>query len=284
MERVGVVVHPSRPVGDAIELLAAWTRERGLDLVQVRSADGPSVAPAGDVTACDLVVALGGDGTILKALHTSAPSHTPVMGVAYGSLGALTAVAVDGLREALERFGAGDWRARDLPALVVETPDGHASSAVNDLVIARRRGTQLLVDVYVRGDLYVRLAGDGVIVATPLGSSAYSMAAGGSLLEEGTEGFLCTPLSMHGGCGPPLVVAGDARVTLELHPGYSGFYVDIDGFAVETDATRFDVTRTEGHATLVVFEDSPTGFSRLRARGLIADSPRVVRAHPAAPV
>lgn len=101
------------------------------------------------------------------------------------------------------------------------------------------------------------------------------MAAGGSLLADRADAFVCTPLAMHGGCAPPLVVAGDSEVTLELHPGYSGFYVDVDGSPVETDEQRLEVTRAQAYATLVVLDDARRSLLRLRARGLIEDSPRV---------
>ena len=276
MERVGVLVHPSRPVHAALEVLKRWTEERGLELVQVAAGEQPQVAPPGAVTACDLVTALGGDGTVLKALHAAARTQTPVMGVAYGSLGALTTVTETELRRGLDRFAAGDWFPQRLPALGIGTPDGHLASAINDLVLARRGGTQVVLDVCVADELYVRLAGDGIVVATPLGSSAYSMAAGGSLLAAGTNAFVCTPLAMHGGCAPPLVVPDDREVTLEVHPSHGGFEVEVDGFGVASNAHRFAVNTEPEYATLVGLGNGRSGLPGLRARGLICDSPRVL--------
>jgi NAD+ kinase len=276
MKRVGVVVHPTRPVVDAIELLENWTAAHGLELVQIPTGEQPPVAPAGEVSACDLIVALGGDGTVLKALHAAARSHTPALGVAYGSLGALTTVPVEELPAALDRFANGDWRRRDLPALGIRAGGEQIAEAINDVVVARGRGTQLLVDVWVDGELYVRLAGDGVVVATPLGSSAYSMAAGGPLLVSGADAFVCTPLAMHGGSAPPLVVAGDREVMLQAHPGHGGFSIDVDGFPVATDQAELSVTRESAYAILVDLDESSTGFPSLRERGLISDSPRLL--------
>jgi len=286
MERVGVLVHPTRPVQDALETLRAWTRDRGLELVQIRAGDQPAVAPQGEVHACDLVTALGGDGTVLKALHATAESRAPVMGVAYGSLGAITTVPEVELRDGLDRFAAGDWVARRLPALRLATSDGWTAWAINDLVLSRKGATQLIVDIWVAGELYARAAGDGVVVATPLGSSAYSMAAGGPLLSPEIDALVCTPLAMHGGCAPPLVVAGDQELTLEAHPGHGGFDVEVDGFERETTADRFVITHQGQYTTLVDVGEVTTGLSGLRARRLIADSPRVLfrdgRAHPVA--
>jgi NAD+ kinase len=276
MERVGVLVHPTRPVQNAVEILRRWTEDRGLQLVQIPTGEQPPVAPCGEVSACDLITSLGGDGTILKALHAAARTGTPVLSVACGSLGVLTTVPENELRAALDRFAAGDWLARHLPALDVSVGGAHVASAINDLVLARRGGTQLLVEVCVDGELYVRMAGDGIVVATPVGSSAYSMAAGGSLLAAGTNAFVCTPLAMHGGCAPPLVVSDDRAVTIEIHPGHDGFDLEVDGSLVETEEHRFSVSSEHAYATLVVLDGSRNGLPWLRERGLINDSPRVV--------
>ncbi len=275
MDRIGILVHPTRVVQQAVAILQRWTNERGLELAQITAGEQPVVAPPGVVSACDLVVALGGDGTVLKALHAAAKTRTPVLGVAYGSLGALTAVPVDELRAGLDRFAAGDWFARHLPALDLGTSGQHLSWAINDFVVGRRGGTQLLLDVYVDEELYVRLAGDGMVVATAMGSSAYSMAAGGPLLAVGTKSFVCTPLAMHGGCAPPLVVSHDRHVTIQVHPGRGGFDLEIDGFHHDTDAERFTVRSEDSFTTLVSLADSGSGLTGLRERGLIADSPRV---------
>jgi NAD+ kinase len=287
MRCIGVLVHPTRPVLDAVEVLDKWAQDNDAELVQIAVGNQPTVAPSGRVEGCDLITALGGDGTVLKALHVSARTGKPVLGVAYGSLGALTAVPETELHTALERFAAGDWFAAHLPALEIGAPDGPLATALNDCVMSRRKGTQLILDVYIDRELYVRLAGDGVIVATALGSSAYSMAAGGAVLSVGTDAFICTPLAMHGGCAPPLVVPADREVELVAHPTFGGFDVEIDGRDLTTEATTFRVTCRHDYATLVTLEPPLTGLTRLRDRGLIADSPRITgqdrRQPPASP-
>jgi len=276
MQRVGVVVHPTRVVTDAVELLRRWTEERGLELVQIMAGQQPPVATPGKVDSCDLIAALGGDGTVLKALHAAHDTGTPVLGVAYGSLGALSAVPQSGLWAGLDRFAAGDWLAQRLPALRVASSEGRLASAINDVVVLRGGGTQLILDVYVEGELYASVAGDGIVIATPLGSSAYSMAAGGAVLAADASAFICTPLAMHGGCAPPLVVSGQQKATVHIHPTVGGFEVAVDGFKLATESDRFEVTCEGAYATLVALDGSCGGVSRLRERGLIADSPRIV--------
>jgi NAD+ kinase len=162
-----------------------------------------------------------------------------------------------------------------LHALAISVDGDKVAWAINDFVLVRRSG-QLLVDVTVGGELYARMAGDGVVVSTALGSSAYSMAAGGPVFVAGTHAFVVTPLLMHGGCAPPLVVRSDVEVVLDARPGYDGFDIEVDGHSQPIEATRFEVTLVETAATLVAIGDPGLGLTALRRRGLISDSPRVL--------
>jgi NAD+ kinase len=235
---------------------------------------GRRVGTLGRLEAGDLLVALGGDGTVLAALRASVAAAAPVLGVACGSLGALTAVHADRLADALDRVRTGDWTRRPLPALVVDAGDAEQAWAINDFVLVRRGTAQLIVDVSVEDELYVRLAGDGLIVATALGSTAYSMAAGGPVLLAGTPAMVCTPLAMHGGNAPPLVVPASATVSLTVHPGFGGFRAEIDGRAQPATALAYRLSRHDAKVTLVSFnrDEMLTG---LRERQLILDSPRI---------
>jgi NAD+ kinase len=278
LRRVALVVHPARPVDGALETLTRWAAAHGVDVVQL-AVDGDrhrDVAPLGTVEGGDLVVAVGGDGTVLAALRAAAAKGAPVLGVACGSLGALTAVAAEQLADKLGRVWDGEWTARSLPALSIRSADGRQEWAANDFVVVRRGAGQLVADVAVDDELYARVAGDGVVVATALGSSAYSMAAGGPVLAAGTAAFVVTPLAMHGGSAPPLVVPGDAVVTVEVRPGFAGFDVEIDGRQRVGEARRFELALHPDKLTLVTFGTAGRGLSGLRERRLITDSPRVL--------
>ena len=274
--RVALVVHPTRDIDKAVATIERWTAQEGLDLVQLPAQGNTRVvADAGTVSSADLVVALGGDGTVLAALHAAAGTDTPVLGVACGSLGAMSAVTAEELDQALDRFKQGDWTTRGLPVLAVDSDVG-ADWAANDFVIVRRGAGQLTADVSVDDELYVRLAGDGVIVATPLGSSAYTMAAGGPIVVAGTPVFLCTPVAMHGGSAPPLVVPADARLTVEVRPSFAGYDVEVDGQRRQATAARYRFALEPDRLRLVTFGRTGHGLTALRHRGLLADSPRIL--------
>jgi NAD+ kinase len=276
--RVALVVHPTRPMAAELQTLERWASEHGLEVVQlpVAGVGDRQVSSRGELESGDLVVALGGDGTVLSALRASAPKNAPVLGVACGSLGVLTAVTGDRLGPALERVRAGDWTARRLPALAIDPADAPGEWAVNDFVVTRRGAGQVVAHVFVDDELYVRLAGDGLVVATPLGSSAYSMAAGGPMLVLGTPAVVCTPLAMHGGSAPPLVVPGTSVVRVEVHPGFAGFDIEIDGHTYPLQALEYRLSVHEEKVTLVAFDELGLGIAGLRERRLVTDSPRIL--------
>jgi NAD+ kinase len=278
LRRVALVVHPTRVVDGALATLARWADERGVAVVQLAvDGDRPrELAEPGTIEDGDLVVGLGGDGTVLASLRVAAPHDAPVLGIACGSLGALSAVTAEDLEGGLERVWAGDWTPRSLPALAVASTEAPQEWAANDFVVVRRGAGQLVADLSVDDELYARVAGDGLIVATALGSSAYSMAAGGPLLAADTPAFVCTPLAMHGGSAPPLVVAADAVVSVEVHPGYAGFDVEIDGRERVGKDRHFRLGLHPDKLTLVTFGPPGRGLTGLRKRRLIADSPRVL--------
>jgi NAD+ kinase len=280
-DRIGVVVHPKRSLENALQTVEQWTEREGAVLVQVRTpGQDREVAPAGEAADCDLVIAMGGDGTTLAALHAAAPVGRPVLGVACGSLGALTATTADELSEALDRVAAGDWTSRSIPALVAETDAGERLAAVNDVVLVRRGGSQIAVEVQVDGERFIRFAGDGLVAATPLGSTAYTLAAGGPMLAPGSEGLVLTPLAAHGGVCPPLVTSPGTEVLVTLNPGHGGARIEIDGqVRLEPppfDPVAFTLSFEPRFAQLVSLGEHETVIAGLRRRRILLDSPRVL--------
>jgi NAD+ kinase len=276
--RIGVVVHPHRRLDGALDALTTWTAARGAELVQVPiEGQDRVVAEPGDAATCDLIAALGGDGTTLAALHAAAPHDLPVLGIACGSLGALTATSATDLADALDRIESGDWHRRTLPGVAVAADGGEARVALNDLVIVRKGANQVIVGVRIDDDPYVRFAGDGVVISTPLGSSAYTMAAGGPILAHGTEAIVVTPVAAHGGSTPPLVVGAASEVEVTIEGGWGGARVELDGQVIAgAQPTLLRTSWLPAYATLVRFDGAETLLAGLRRRRILMDSPRVL--------
>ena len=278
-DRIGLAVHPRRELDKALASVRDWAERQNAEVVQVASLDR-EVAPPGDAADCDLVIALGGDGTTLAALHAAAPVGRPVLGVACGSLGALTSVTADKLDDALDRVAAGDWAPRALPALTAERDGAEPLHALNDLVLVRAGAGQVLIEVTVDGERFVGFGGDGVVAATPLGLTAYTLAAGGPMIAPGGTALVLTPLSPHGGVCPPLVASGANELSIILDPGNGGARVEVDGQIAATldrlEPVTFTLRLEDDFATLVSLGEDESMIAGLRRRRILIDSPRMV--------
>ena len=277
--RYGLVVHPSRDVSGPRDVLLRWAAANDTEVVALgEHVPAHDDLPLGDAADCDVVVAIGGDGTVLGGarLAAAAPSCPPVLGLACGSLGALAAVRAGDAEHALTRHAAGDWEPLELDGLRVTDEHGASAVALNDVCVVRKGAGQVKAAVHVDGELFVRSAGDGVIVSTTLGSSAYGMAAGGPILAPGTKALCVTPLAMHGGSAPSLVVPSSSSVRVEVTAGFSGRRLEVDGQPGTVEGDELDFTLEPGHVALVTFGDGEAYLAGLRRRSIITDSPRLL--------
>jgi NAD+ kinase len=264
-------------VDGALATIRDWASGHRIGVGQVSIAgQSRRVAEPVDAAACDLLLALGGDGTTLATLHAAAPVSRPVLGVACGSIGVLTSVTATRLEWALEQVAAGSWTPKPLPGLEIVAGSGERWTAINDFTVIRDGVGQVIMAITVDDDLYARTAGDGLVIATPLGSTAYTMAAGGPALAAGAYGMVITPLAPHAGVIPPLVVGPESRVALSVEPGYGGARFELDGQDAKARTGDVTVTLEPGYATLVTVADQETLFTGLRRRGLVLDSPRIL--------
>jgi NAD+ kinase len=139
---------------------------------------------------------------------------------------------------------------------------------------------QVMIEVVVDGERFIRFAGDGLIAGTPLGSTGYTLASGGPMLAPGATGSVLTPLSPHGGVCPPLVTAAETRVDVLLDSGNGGARVELDGQIHEQLAPRqgatFELRLVPERATLVSLGEEEPLIAGLRRRRILLDSPRVL--------
>jgi NAD+ kinase len=288
IKQLGLVVHPRRNIDRPLRVIREWASQHGVEVGQIPIPGQPRrIAETVGVGSCDLLLAVGGDGTTLAALHAAAPASRPVLGVACGSIGVLTSVNAGGVSSGLDQVAAGSWSPRPLPALEIAAGSGEVQVAINDFVVIRNGIGQVITAITVDGELYVRTAGDGVVIATPLGSSAYTMAAGGPIVAPPAQGIVVTALAPHGGVAPSLVVGPDSRVGLAVEPGYGGSRFELDGQEVAWAAADVTASLRRDYATLVTLADDEPPLTVLRRRGLVVDGPRILardaRAAPSGP-
>lgn len=199
VKRAAVVTHEKpQAIGSALARLANVAREAGVELE-----DGPDAA---DV---DIVVVLGGDGTMLRALARYLGTGIPVIGVNFGRVGFLASIERNGLEADLARVFAGDYSLAELPTLDVEVGD-ERRVAVNDLVVASAVvGRMIQLEWAVGGEGLGRLACDGIVCATPSGSTGYNLSSGGPVLVWGLDAMAITFVAPHSLNARPLVVPRD---------------------------------------------------------------------------
>jgi NAD+ kinase len=186
------------------------------------------------VTNTDYLVVLGGDGTLLSIARQAAPGGVPILGVNMGHLGFLTEVDVSELFSALERLIKGEYMIEErmmLEAgvyrqnLLVEQ-----SIALNDVVITKGALARLIfLETYVDQEYVTTYPADGLIVATPTGSTAYSLSAGGPLVTPKMELMLVTPICPHSLWARPLVIGADSQVKVEVLSGQGEIMLTMDG-------------------------------------------------------
>jgi NAD+ kinase len=284
VRRVGVVVHPGRPpAAELAKQLAGWADEHGIELRALASErhcfddEVPCLEPSEFPTGLDLVVALGGDGTLLRALGLILTAQVPALGVNAGRLGFLAEVEPNGLAAALEAVLAGRYRVDRRTTLaakvVVEGQEVAEDLAVNDVVL-EKAARERLAAVAVRlgdGGPFARYAADGVMVASPTGSTAYSFSAGGPIVSPRLDALLLTPIAPHMVFNRSLVLHPDEAVRLEVLPD-NPVIESVDGRAARElpPGAVVEVRRSRYDALLVRIERAD--FYRLvRTKFRLAD-------------
>lgn len=264
IERLGMLVHPEKPEAARLaRRLAEICREKGPALVPV---DSRNVSALADV---DVVAVLGGDGTILRALRLMGEKMVPVLGVNLGTMGFLAECAPEALEEAVRRLAAGDYRLEERMLLRVEREGGERALALNDVVVSRGACQRVLqADVTVDGQAAARFSGDGLVISSPTGSTAYSLSAGGPVVVPQLDCIVLAPVCPHTFSARPMVVSGESQIEAALAPRGAGGRLMLsidggDGIALERAVIR--VRRAQERLPFVRFGENRF-FSSLRGK------------------
>ncbi len=261
---LGLALRPERDLDPALGQVQAWAGAHGVGLGglegDARLPDGVTHHPEASLAeGCDVLLALGGDGTMLGALRVAAPHAVPVLGVNLGTLGYLTEVDATHLEGALAALERGAYTIERRSGLALAAREGIAAQvAFNDVVLTRVPGRgQAALALRIDGELLARYASDGVIAATPQGSTAYAFAAGGPLVSPRAHGMIVMPDAPAGLFNRAVVLAEGENLGIEILPSSAPVSIERDGQLL-------------GHA-------EPGALLEIQAR---PDAARVVRVHP----
>jgi NAD+ kinase len=239
-KRVALLAKPGTPEGQRIASeLGAWLRARDVavrfDELTARALGrkdgirGDSI-PAGT----DLVIVAGGDGTLLSAARLAGPLGIPILGVNFGGLGFMTELQPEELYSALEQVLRGNYEIEEREALRVRFRRGRKviseHALLNDAVVTKTALARMLViELRIDGELVATYTSDGLIIATPTGSTAYNLSAGGPILNPRMSAFVIAPICPHTMSYRPLVVPGAVRIEVTLRSLTEEAYLTLDG-------------------------------------------------------
>jgi NAD+ kinase len=270
IKRIGVVVKPHQP--DALETLCRltqWLSERHINLVglpeiereQIEHETGCAVEVAIDAELAnqvDLMLVLGGDGTMIATARMIGDAEVPVIGVNYGGLGYLAEFRIEELFTALESILGGDYKLQKRVMLEVELRRGDEivtkNRVLNDVVINKSALARIIeIETYLSGQFVNSFRADGLIVSTPTGSTAYNLSAGGPIVFPSMNAIVITPICPFTLSNRPIVVPDDSVIEVRLMTEKEDVALTLDGqvgFPIEA-ADRVVIRKSETNFNLV---------------------------------
>ena len=274
---VGVAMKTGEPRAlAAVRDLAKWLAERNVHALfepDAAAAIGATGVPrAALVRQVDLLVVLGGDGTLLAVARAQDEGAVPILGINLGTLGFLAAVSVDEMETALARALAGEMEIEPRMRLAVELARANGESrrwlALNDAVVTRGASARIVdLDVRADGQLVTTYHADGLIVSTPTGSTAYSLSAGGPILLPEVPSVVLTPICPHALTQRPLVLPDSVRIEVSVEARGGEVQLSVDGQeGAPLGAGDRVVVERSAHPTLLMVPPQRSRFEVLRAK------------------
>ena len=231
-----LIVHPSDAARASAKEIASWWEAEGISVAAADLDDFPEEPEEADLAGAnidassfDIAVSLGGDGCMLRAVRLVGDADVPVLGVNYGKLGYLAEVEADNAIAALQRVQAGEYAIEERMRLSVSLHRGGGEQAaatmnlggvLNEVVLEKlQSGHTVQLSVSVNGKFFTNYVADGIILATPTGSTAYSMSARGPIVAPSHEAIILTPVSPHMIFDRPLILPPDAKISIQVLEG-----------------------------------------------------------------
>jgi len=276
LKKIGLVVKPDKAVQARADMFEAWLNERSVEVTRNNiTSHGPSANQ--DPTAVappDLfcVFVLGGDGTFLSAVRWIGNNSTPVLGVKFGEVGFLADTTESRLTKAAEAVLDGAFKTVSRMRLQVTVLRGDTEftrkTILNDVVINRGALARLAhVQTHIDDQFLTEYRADGLIIATPTGSTAYSLAAGGPIVHPAVDSILLAPICPFTLTNRPLIVPADVCIKLKLARGASDIFLTFDGQAgLEIDERDTIVVRKDKHPVHMIILPEHTYYDVLKTK------------------
>lgn len=271
MTLIGILYHPkiaaSQPLAEEIE---AWLAQRGVTAWSASAWEEAAFSEA--LSSLDFLLVLGGDGSTLHAARLALPHKIPIFGVNLGRVGFLSEAQPDNWRDRVSKLIQGEyWIEERLMLHAALRRNGrfvNQFSALNDLVVGRGRQARVLhLHLSVDGDHVTTYTADALIVATPTGSTAYSMAAGGPLLPPQLQNFVVVPVAAHLSLDRALVLHEEAEIAIQVQMGHDAMLTadGQDGHELES-GDEVVIRKHENHSCFARVESSGYFYRRLMQR------------------
>jgi NAD+ kinase len=236
IERVGFVIKPHAPdIEKILAELIVYLEKRGMECFLEQAAAeklrrGEGIPREKLPEKVDLVVVLGGDGTLLSIAHLAAQKDVPVLGVNLGKLGFLTEVPLDEMHLTLDAFLGGEEEIVSPRQILEAIIKDKVYYCLNDVVINKGALARMIqCRIWVDGKEILTLRSDGLIISTPTGSTAYSLAAGGPIIYPNIPAVIISPICPHTLAFRPMVIPSSSKIKVQLLTGGEEVYLTLDG-------------------------------------------------------
>lgn len=218
----------------------------------------------------DFMFSIGGDGTMLDAITLIRDSGIPLMGINLGRMGFLSSISKDEINQAVDAIQQGEYILDKRSLLCVETPQhifGEINYALNELTINKKdTGAMILVHVYINDVLLNSYWADGLIIATPTGSTAYSLSCNGPIITPDSENFVITPIATHNLTVRPVVIPDKSVIRIKVEGRVSQYMVGLDSRSATIDSEIEMVVRKEKFCVNLVQRRNDNFFTTIRQK------------------
>lgn len=230
--------------------------EKGLELSHL-----PTFEQVDDLSSFDFLFSLGGDGTMLDSVTYAKESEIPIVGINLGRLGFLSTISRTEIQEVLQKLSRKAYRIESRSLVHLDSDQSLFAPfnfGLNEMTISKKESSSMIVvHTYVDGSYLNSYWADGLIVATPTGSTGYSMSCGGPLVHPSEKNFIITPVSPHNLNVRPMIVSDQSKITFEIEGRSKEFLVSLDSRSISiNDTAEISVRREQFEAKLLRFADN----------------------------